>query len=89
MPGSSCRYQVQAPIDYQIQVTCEIDMVDVSSLIRHYFSHTDSSVIISRIGITVVFQKDYTLPLTATKTFRISGPFVDRQLLQGLQSGMY
>lgn len=30
MPGSSCRYQILAPIDYQIQVTCNIDMMDVS-----------------------------------------------------------
>lgn len=28
--GSSCRYRIQAPIDYQIQVTCNIGMTDVS-----------------------------------------------------------
>ncbi|XP_037033545.1 venom serine protease-like [Bradysia coprophila] len=28
MPGSSCRYSIQAPIDYQIQVTCKIDFMD-------------------------------------------------------------
>lgn len=29
MPGSSCRYNIQAPIDYQIQLTCNIHLTDV------------------------------------------------------------
>lgn len=33
MPGSSCRYNIQAPIDYQIQVTCKIDLIDVGVLV--------------------------------------------------------
>lgn len=33
VPGTSCRYTIRAPVDYQIKASCTMNMYDVSQFV--------------------------------------------------------
>ncbi|KAJ6647068.1 Venom serine protease [Pseudolycoriella hygida] len=60
IPGSSCRYNIEAPVDYQIQITCQINMVDPMN---------DGSCISEKLYISEQGNRDVTNtdPICGTK----------------------
>ncbi|KAG4069063.1 hypothetical protein HA402_008374 [Bradysia odoriphaga] len=85
MPGSSCRYTVRAPFDYQIHVTCKIDFKDPyqdgsCTSGKFYIAedgNRDISSIQPRCGTTTVSKSSIgnTLTLAYTSDYYYSGLF--------------
>lgn len=91
VPGSSCRYNIQAPFDYQIQVTCGIDFVDVNTSFEAeicFSCNRNFYFLLSPIETAAVYQENSTLSEMATSTFLTPDLVVVQPQFQELRKQM-